>query len=75
MSTKNLFSNPLLRRPVEYVKYTSLAFGERCRQMGVRPSMGTLGDAYDNAMAESVFASLEAELIERHSFESKAQAR
>jgi putative transposase len=56
-------------------QYTSLAFGERCRQMGVRPSMGTVGDAYDNAMAESFFASLEAELIERHSFESKAQAR
>jgi len=56
-------------------QYTSLAFGERCRQMGVRPSMGSVGDAYDNAMAESFFASLEAELIERHSFESKAQAR
>ena len=56
-------------------QYTSLAFGERCRQMGVRPSMGTVGDAYDNAMAESFFASLEAEPIERHSFESKAQAR
>ena len=56
-------------------QYPSLAFGERCRQMGVRPSMGTVGDAYDTAMAESFFASLEAALIERHSFESKAQAR
>jgi len=56
-------------------QYTSVAFGERCRQMGVRPSMGTVGDAYDNAMAESFFASLEAELIERNSFQSKAQAR
>jgi putative transposase len=65
----------VLQRPVESAQYTSLAFGERCSQMGVRPSMGTVGDAYDNAMAESFFASLEAELIERHSFESKAQAR
>ena len=56
-------------------RYTSLAFGERCRQMQVRPSMGTVGDAYDNAMAESFFASLEGELIERNSFQSKAQAR
>ncbi len=56
-------------------QYTSLAFGERCRQMSVRPSMGTVGDAYDNAMAESFFASLEGELIERNSFQSKAQAR
>ena len=53
-------------------QYTSLAFGERCRQMQVRPSMGTVGDAYDNAMAESFFASLEGELIERSTFQSKA---
>jgi len=56
-------------------QYTSLAFGERCKQMQVRPSMGTVGDAYDNALAESFFASLEGELIERNSFQSKAQAR
>ncbi|GAA6143450.1 hypothetical protein NBRC116584_32680 [Hydrogenophaga sp. 5NK40-0174] len=56
-------------------QYTSLAFGERCRQMKVRPSMGTVGDAYDNAMAESFFASLEGELIERNCFQSKSQAR
>lgn len=56
-------------------QYTSLAFGERCRQMQVRPSMGAVGDAYDNAMAESFFASLEGELIERSTFQSKAQAR
>ena len=56
-------------------QYTSLAFGERCRQMGVRPSMGTVGDAYDNAMAESFFASLEGELIERNVYQSKSQAR
>lgn len=34
-------------------QYTSVAFGERCTTMGVRPSMGSVGDAYDNAMAES----------------------
>jgi putative transposase len=46
-------------------QYTSIAFGNRCKEMGVRPSMGTVGDAYDNAMAESFFASLECELIAR----------
>ncbi len=56
-------------------QYTSLAFGERCQQMQVRPSMGTVGDANDKAMAESFFASLEGELIERSTFQSKAQAR
>ena len=56
-------------------QYTSIAFGNRCKEMGVRPSMGTVGDAYDNAMAESVFASLECELIERRSFKTKTEAR
>ena len=67
------------RKPKDVIhhsaQYTSLAFGERCQQMQVRPSMGTVGDAYDNAMAESFFASLEGELIERSTFQSKAQAR
>lgn len=40
-------------------QYTSRAFRERCKDAGVQLSMGTVGDAYDNAMAESFFASLE----------------
>ena len=56
-------------------QYTSIAFGNRCREMGVRPSMGSVGDAYDNAMAESFFASLECELIDRRSFKTKTEAR
>lgn len=56
-------------------QYTSIAFGKRCKEMGVRPSMGTVGDAYDNAMAESFFASLECELINRRSWKTQAQAR
>ena len=43
--------------------------------MGVRPSMGTVGDAYDNAMAESFFATLECELIDRRSWKTKTEAR
>ena len=56
-------------------QYTSVAFGKRCEQMGVRPSMGTVGDAYDNAMAESFFATLECELLDRRVFKTKAEAR
>jgi putative transposase len=56
-------------------QYTSVAFGKRCTEMGVRPSMGTVGDAYDNAMAESFFASLECELLDRRVFKTKAEAR
>ena len=46
-------------------QYTSYAFGQRCERAGIRPSMGRVGDCYDNAMAESFFATLECELIER----------
>ena len=46
-------------------QYTSIEFGKRCREAGVRPSMGSVGDAYDNAMAESFFATLECELLDR----------
>ena len=56
-------------------QYTSVAFGNRCKEMNVRPSMGTVGDAYDNAMAESFFATLECELIARRKWETKTRAR
>jgi len=56
-------------------QYTSYAFGKRCQEMNVMPSMGTVGDAYDNAMAESVFASLEKELLKHRRFKSKTEAR
>lgn len=56
-------------------QYTSLAFGKRCKEAGVRPSMGSVGDAYDNAMCESFFATLECELLDRRRFVSQAEAR
>jgi putative transposase len=43
--------------------------------MGIQMSMGSVGDAYDNAMAESFFASLECELIKRHSWPTRRDAR
>ena len=49
-------------------QYTSVAFGRRCGEAGVRPSMGSVGDAYGNAMAESFFSTLEAELPSRRRF-------
>jgi putative transposase len=56
-------------------QYTSYAFGKRCREAGVMPSMGSVGDAYDNAMAESFFATLERELLSRRRFKSQAEAK
>jgi hypothetical protein len=56
-------------------QYSALTFGGRCREAGVRPSMGSVGDAYDNAMCESFFATLECELLARRRFISQAEAR
>ena len=56
-------------------QYTSLAFGRRCKEARVRPSMGSVGDAYDNAMAESFFATLECELVDRRRFRTQTEAR
>ena len=54
---------------------TSGAFGARCAQAGIAVSMGRRGDAYDNAVAESFFATLETELLDRTSFANRNQAR
>lgn len=56
-------------------QYTSYAFGKRCQEMGVMPSVGSVGDAFDNAMAESFFATLEREVLNRRRFKTQAEAR
>jgi putative transposase len=56
-------------------QYTSIAFGMRCREAGVRPSMGSVGDCFDNAMCESFFATLECELLDRRRFRTQVEAR
>ncbi len=70
------------RRPSDVIhhsdqgsQYTSVAFGLRCKEAKVRPSMGSIGDCYDNAMCESFFATLECELLDRRTFATKAEAR
>jgi transposase InsO family protein len=65
----------MLQRPVESAQYTSIAFGRRCLEAGVRPSMGSVGDCFDNAMCESFFATLECELLARCRFQTHDQAR
>jgi putative transposase len=56
-------------------QYTSLALGKTLTDAGVLPSMGRRGDAFDNALAESFFATLETELIDRRTFKTRDQAR
>ena len=52
--------------------YCSWVFGQRLRQAGLLGSMGTVGDALDNAVAESFFASLQCELLDRHTWPTRA---
>lgn len=56
-------------------QYTAVGFGLRCRAAGVRPSMGSVGDCYDNALAESFFATLECELLDRVTLRTPAEGR
>jgi putative transposase len=56
-------------------QYTSVAFGKRCKEAGIWASMGSVGDCYDNAMAESFFASLECELLDRRSYRTPSDAK
>jgi putative transposase len=56
-------------------QYTSLAFGRRLQQAGLVASMGTVGDALDNAVAESFFATLECELLDRHDWPTRQALR
>ena len=70
------------RRPEDVIyhsdqgsQYTSLAFGQRCREAGVRPSTGSVGDCFDNALWESFFATLECELLDRRTFYNQPEAR
>lgn len=72
----------LARRPREGLihhsdhgcQYTSVAFGKRCREAGILSSMGSVGDAYDNAAAEAFIATLKCELIYRRSWPTRDEA-
>jgi putative transposase len=56
-------------------QFTSIAYGDHCRQAGIVPSMGSVGDCYDNASTESFFATLECALLDRATFRSHGAAR
>ena len=73
--TRRQPEGPVIHHSDQGSQYTSLTFGRRCRKAGVARSMGSVGDAYDNAMCESFFATLECELLDRRSFRTVAEAR
>jgi putative transposase len=70
-------NNNALRPPVESGQYTSLRYTDRLDELGIAPSVGSVGDAYDNAMAEAWVATYKSELVDGRlypSFEHAEQA-
>jgi len=56
-------------------QYTSISFGAKLEEAGVVPSMGSVADPYDNAMAESFVATLKRELLDRRSWPTREEVR
>lgn len=54
-------------------QFTSWAFGQRLRDAALLPSMGTIGDCYDNSMMESLWGTLQLEILDSRSWETRAQ--
>jgi putative transposase len=73
MNTYALCNQPVLLRSIETGQYTSWAFGRRLRAAGLLGSMGSVGDAFDNAVAESFFGTLQLELLDRQHWQSRHQ--
>jgi putative transposase len=74
MAAEQRRPNGVVHHSDQGAQYTSITFGLRCREWDVRPSMGSVGDCYDNAMAESFFATLECELLARTSLRNPREA-
>ena len=54
-------------------QYVSLGFGQACKRAGISRSMGSVGDCYDNAVAETFFATLKKELVYRRSWPTRQE--
>ena len=53
----------MLRRPLEFTQYLSIRYTERLAEAGIERSVGSVGDSYDNALAESVIGLFKTEVI------------
>lgn len=65
MSSYGLFNRLVLRRSLEPSQYTSIRYSERLAEAAAKPSIASVGNFYDNAMAESLIGLFKTELISR----------
>ena len=61
----------MLRRPLEPGQYVSIRYTERLKEAGIEPSVGSVGDSYDNALAETINGLYKAEVIHRQSWKNR----
>ena len=73
MNTYAPCKQPVLLRSIEPGVYTSWLFGNRLRNVGILGSMGSIGDAYDNSVAEAFFSILQRELLDQHDWDTRDQ--
>ena len=73
MSIYNQVNKPVLRRPVEHGQFTSWAFTERARQSGLVPSMGLVGDCFDNALIEAFWSRMQVELLDTRRWKTRVE--
>jgi putative transposase len=72
---RGLVHDGLIHHSDQGAQFTSLAFGSKLQQLGIRASMGAVGDCYDYALIESFFATLECELIDQRHWRTREEAR
>jgi transposase InsO family protein len=63
----------VLQRPVELAQFASWAFTDRAKATGLVPSMGSVGDCYDNAMIESFWSRMQVELLDRQRWRTRVE--
>ncbi|MFC4016627.1 transposase, partial [Micromonospora sp. GCM10011542] len=68
------YNSPVLQRPIELANYTSFRFAQRLADNGILPSMGSVGDSFDNALMENFWSTLKIELVYRNSWRTRDEA-
>jgi putative transposase len=68
-----LLTVEVLRRPIESTQFASWAFTQRAKDSGLLPSMGSVGDCYDNSMMEAFWSRMQVELLDRHRWRTRVE--
>ena len=73
MSIYNQVNKAVLRRPLESSQFTAWTFTDRAKRSGLLPSMGSVGDCYDNAMIEAFWSRMQVELLNTRRWKTRVE--